>query len=182
MIAGEIKKIIKGEVLFDEETLRKYSQDASLFEVKPEAVVFPRNTEDLKKLVSFVVKNKKKNKALSLTPRAGGSDMSGGPLSESIVVDFKHFSKVKMGDGYAIAEPGVFYRDFEKETLKKKLILPTYPASRELCALGGMIANNAAGEKTLKYGKTIDYVEELKVVLCDGEEHEARAKLDRLGE
>jgi len=171
MIAGEIKKIIKGEVLFDEETLRKYSQDASLFEVKPEAVVFPRNTEDLKKLVSFVVKNKKKNEALSLTPRAGGSDMSGGPLSESIVVDFKHFSKVKMGDGYAIAEPGVFYRDFEKETLKKKLILPTYPASRELCALGGMIANNAAGEKTLKYGKTIDYVEELKVVLSDGEEH-----------
>jgi len=171
-IADEVKKLIKGEVAVDEKMLEKYSRDASLFEIKPEIVVFPKDAEDIKRLVAFVGKDKKRNKKLSLTPRAGGSDMTGGPLTESIVVDFKYFDRVKaIGADYAVAEPGVFYRDFERETLKKGLILPTYPASREMCALGGMVANNSAGEKTLKYGKTIDYVEEIKVVLADGEEH-----------
>jgi len=62
----------------------------------------------------------------------------------------------------------VYYRDFEKATLEKGLILPSYPASRELCAMGGIVANNAGGERTLKYGKTEKYVEELDVVLSDG--------------
>jgi FAD/FMN-containing dehydrogenase len=70
-----------------------------------------------------------------------------------------------------MVEPGVFYRDFEVETLKHGLILPCYTASKNLCALGGMIGNNAAGEKTLHYGKMEDYIEELTVVLNDGEKH-----------
>ena len=172
MLTEEIGKMIKGEVAIDEKTLEKYSRDASLFEIKPEAVVFPKDAEDVKKLVNFVAANKRRNKKLSLTPRAGGSDMTGGPLTESIVVDFKHFNRIRMiGDDCAVAEPGVFYRDFEKETLKRGLILPTYPASREMCALGGMVANNAGGEKNLKYGKTVDYVEEIKAVLADGQEY-----------
>lgn len=65
----------------------------------------------------------------------------------------------------------MFYRDFEKETLKHGLLMPSYPASREIATIGGMVANNAGGEKTLAYGKTEDYVENLKVVLADGEEH-----------
>jgi FAD/FMN-containing dehydrogenase len=67
-----------------------------------------------------------------------------------------------------VTEPGVFYRDFEKATLAKGLILPSYPASREIAAMGGIIANNAGGERTLEYGKTEKYVEELEVVLSDG--------------
>lgn len=73
-----------------------------------------------------------------------------------------------IGDGYAVTEPGVYYRDFEKETLAKGLILPSYPASRELAAMGGIVANNSGGERTLEYGKTEKYLEELEVVLSDG--------------
>src|SRR3546814_9332269 len=54
----------------------------------------------------------------------------------------------------ATSEPGVFYRDFEKETLKHGLIFASYPASREICAIGGIVNNNAGGEKSLQYGKT----------------------------
>jgi FAD/FMN-containing dehydrogenase len=79
--------------------------------------------------------------------------------------------------------PGTFYRDFEVETLKKGAILPCYTASKNLCALGGMIANNCAGEKTLKYGKMENYVKELKVVLRDGNEYTVKpltgAELDQ---
>jgi len=98
-------------------------------------------------------------------------------LNESIILDFTaHMNKViEVGVDYAITEPGAFYRDFEKETLKKGLLMPSYPASRELCAVGGMVANNAGGEKSLRYGKTENYVEELDVVLNDGNEYVFKA-------
>ena len=163
---------LKGEVLEDEATLKFYSRDASLFEIKPQIVVFPKDVDDIKNLVVFV--NKNLDQKIHLTPRSAGSDMTGGPLGESIVVEFtKYFNHIKkIGDNYALTEPGVFYRDFEKETLKHNLLLPSYPASREICAVGGMAANNAGGEKTLAYGKTEKYIEELKVVLSDGNEYQ----------
>ena len=174
MLRDEIKKFFRGEVATDEKTREDFGYDASIFDIKPEIVVFPKNIEDLKKLVKFVNEKKEKNKKISLTARAGGTDMSGGPLTESITVQFtKYFNHIKeVGEGYAITEPGGFYRDFEKETLKKGgQIVPSYPASREICTVGGMVANNSAGEKTLAYGKTEDYILELKAVLADGEEY-----------
>ena len=74
--------------------------------------------------------------------------------------------------GEARVLPGTFYRNFEKETLKQGLLMPCYPASKNLCTVGGMVANNGAGEKTLKYGQNKDFVKSLKVVLDDGEEYE----------
>jgi FAD/FMN-containing dehydrogenase len=77
--------------------------------------------------------------------------------------------------GYAIAEPGIYYRDFEKATIEKTgKLIPSYPASRELCALGGMIGNNSGGELTLRYGQTNRYVRELDVVLSDGTRTQVR--------
>ncbi|MEK9186263.1 MAG: FAD-binding oxidoreductase, partial [Patescibacteria group bacterium] len=117
----------------------------------------------------------------SLTARSAGTDMTGGPLNESIILDFtKHFSQIGEVCGEEItAEPGVYYRDFEKKTLEKGMMMPSYPASREICAIGGMVANNSGGEKTLYYGKTENYVEKIKVVLSDGNEYEFE-KLDKL--
>lgn len=176
VIAKELKKIIKGDIEYSEEVLEKYSQDTSLLEVKPEAVVFPKDVEDVKSLVKFISQKKEQGEDISLTARSAGTDMTGGPLTEKIVVEFmRYFNHLKeVGEGYAIVEPGVYYRDFEKETLKKAYLLPSYPASREICAVGGMVANNSGGEKTLKYGKTENYILELKVVLSDGEEYVVR--------
>ena len=167
----ELQSLLKGEIVDDEATLVRYSRDASIFEVKPRLIVFPKDVEDIKKLVLFV--NEKRAQGLSLTCRAGGSDMTGGPLSESIVLDMtRYLNRIKeIGEDFATVEPGVFYRDFEKETIKRNLLLPCFPASKELCTLGGMVANNAGGEKTLAYGKTDHYVQELKVVLADGNEY-----------
>jgi FAD/FMN-containing dehydrogenase len=71
----------------------------------------------------------------------------------------------------AQTQPGVFYRDFEKETLKHGALMPSYPASRDLCTVGGMVANNSGGEKSLEYGKVKDFVNELHVVFADGKEY-----------
>lgn len=172
-VKNELGKIIRGDIFDDNETLKTYSRDASLFEVWPKLVVWPKNSEDIKALVKFVSQNKRTMPELSLTVRAAGSCMSGGSLNESIIVDVsKHLNHFSIDPVTQIAEvePGVFYRDFEKETLKHRLILPCYTASKNLCALGGMIGNNAAGEKTLRYGKMENFVTELMVVLKDGSE------------
>jgi FAD/FMN-containing dehydrogenase len=164
---------LEGDILTDDATLTKFSTDASLFEVRPEIVIAPKTVEDIKKIVKFVAEEKKNDPNISLTARSAGTCMSGGSLTTSIVLDFmKYFNQIKkITPEYAVTQPGVFYRDFEKLTLKYQRILPSYPASKDLCAMGGIVSNNSGGEKTLTYGKTEDYIMEIKMVMEDGEEH-----------
>ncbi len=175
-LADQLKKVITGDVATDDETLALYSHDASLFEVKPQIVVFPKNDKDVRELVRFVSEHKKENPNLSLTARSAGTDMSGGAINDSILVVFqKYINKLKSIKGsVATVEPGMYYRDFEKETLKHNLIFPSYPASREICAMGGIVNNNSGGEKSLQYGKTEKYVRKIKVVLRDGNTYEIK--------
>lgn len=173
-LAGKLKNLIAGDVAEDEGTLAAFSHDTSLFEVKPDVVVYPKTAEDVSKLVKFVSENKDKYPGLSLTARSAGTDMGGGSINDSIIVAFgKYFNHGPTISGQvATTEPGVFYRDFEKETLKHNLIFPSYPASRDICGMGGIINNNAGGEKSLFYGKTEKYVKRIKVVLSDGNTYE----------
>lgn len=176
-LIDELRQTFKGDILNDEQTLNDYSHDASLFEVRPQVVVFPKDEEDVKNLVKFINKYKAEHPELSLTGRSAGTDMGGGALSESIIVSFmKYFNHTPVINGsISTTEPGVYYRDFEVETLKKNLIFPSYPASRGLCAMGGIFNNNSGGEKSLQYGKTEKYVKRIKAVLSDGKVYEFRA-------
>lgn len=179
-LADELRAVIAGEVDDTPATLEEYSRDASLFRVVPEVVVRPKDVQDVQALVRFVSSEKEKGRALSLTARAAGTDMSGGPLTESIVVDMMpHFNRIlditTDGEGgYATVEPGVFFRDFDRETKKHDLELPSFTASRDINTVGGMAANDSGGERNLKYGKTARYVEELEMVLSDGHVHTLR--------
>lgn len=170
-LSDQLSQLISGTVDSDDQTLVKYSRDASIFEIKPDVVVHPKNTADIGKLVHFATHHAKEG--VSLTPRAAGTCMSGGPLSRSIVLDMTtHFNKIlTIGSDYVVTHPGVMYRDLDKKTKRRNLYLPPYPASRELCAVGGMVGNNAAGEQSLCYGATVDFVRRLKVVLSDGKEY-----------
>ncbi len=182
----ELAGLISGDVETSDEALTAASHDASLFEVRPEVVIHPKNVEDVKKLVKYAAEHP----GMHLTGRSAGTDMSGGPLTDSAVVSFtKYFTKIKEVveapqspikgveiSGYAVTEPGVYYRDFDQETIAKGgQIMPSYPASRELCTVGGIAANNSGGEKTLTYGKTERYVRRLKMVCADGNEYEFKA-------
>jgi FAD/FMN-containing dehydrogenase len=164
------KSGFKGELLADPATLDLYSHDASMFELRPKLVVAPQTAKDVERLVKVVATSKKSMPDLSLTARSAGTDMSGGAINDSIIVDFrKHFTAIeKVTSTAAQAQPGVLYRDFEPETLKHKAIMPTYPASRDLASIGGMVNTNAGGEKSLEFGKTQNFVTELKFVFADG--------------
>lgn len=171
----ELKSTLTGEVHADIETRTTMSRDTSIFTRTPSVVVYPKSADDVSRLVRVVQERKSKGESISVTARSAGTDMSGGPLTTSVLAVFTKYMN-KMGSvtedatgGVAVTEPGVYYRDFEKETLKHhSLILPSYPASRELCAMGGIVNNNSGGERTLEYGKTENYIEEMDVVLSDG--------------
>lgn len=173
MIQDALKQFFRGDIATDEETLEKYSHDYSIFIVRPKAVVFPKDAGDVKNLVKFVNENKGGDETLSLTGRSAGTDMSGGPLNESIIVDFTRYMNhiLEIGTDYARVEPGVYFRDLEKELDSRGLMYPPYPASKHLCAIGGIVSNNSGGEKSLAYGQTKKYVKELKVIMADAEEH-----------
>lgn len=188
-IYSQLSKIFKGEVDTSPETLEFYSHDASLFELKPEAVLFPKDADDVRTVVRFVREHKKDHTELSITPRTRGTCMSGGAIGESIVLDVsKYMTKLyEVTPESAHVQPGMMYKDFEVETLKHGSLMPSYPASRDLAGLGGMVSNNAGGEKSLQYGKTDNFVTELSVVLSDGNEYivkpltrnELNAKMDQ---
>lgn len=168
-LGEDIQSLIHGEVAEDETSLARASRDASLFTVRPRAVVHPMNVDDVKALVRYA----STHKHISLTVRAGGTDMSGGPLSESLVVNMtSHFTRIgRVMHNSIRVEPGVYYRHMERKVRKKGLLMPSFPASKNICTVGGMVNNNSGGEKTLSYGKTERYVTELSVVLADGNEY-----------
>src|SRR6185436_7912455 len=114
---SEIQKFFRGEVEDDEATLVKYSHDASLLEVRPKLVVYPTDYEDVKNLVKWVAENKTQYPELAITCRCAGTDMSGGAIGESIIMDFtRHMNKLVGGplpmdknSWYISVQPGMFY-------------------------------------------------------------------------
>jgi len=171
-LKDQIKIFFKGDILDDDEALKRYSTDASIFSVKPQIVLFPKDSEDIQNIVKFALEKKKEGKNISVTARGAGTCMSGGSLNESIILDTtRYMSGVVIKGKEAVVLPGTFYRDLEKATLSKGLIMPAFPASKNICAVGGMVANDAGGEKTLAYGKTGKYVKEMKAVFSDGNEY-----------
>ncbi len=170
----EIEQKIKGEVSVDKDVLDFHSRDTSIFKQKPSLVVFPHSSKDIEILIEIVNKYKDEMNNLSITARSGGTCMSGGTITDSIALDMKHFNRIKQfseDNLSAIVEPGLYYRDFEKETDKHNLVYPAYPASKNICAFGGIVSNNSGGEKSLNYGKTQNFVDELDMILSDGKEY-----------
>ena len=116
----EIIKFFKGDIDDSEETLVKYSHDASLLEVRPKIVLFPRDAEDIKNLVKWINENKNnkdKYGELSITCRCAGTDMSGGAIGESIILDFSKYMNKLIGGPLPLktksiwevaVEPGMF--------------------------------------------------------------------------
>jgi FAD/FMN-containing dehydrogenase len=172
---------IEGDLEFSEEVLEKYSRDASLFKVVPHAVVWPKSSADIQIVIMFVREYKLEFPWLSITARAAGTDMTGGAIGEGIILDttkYMNAESVDIEKLEASVEPGVFFRDFEKETLPNHISLPIYPASKSLAALGGMIMNNCGGEKTLRYGQINNFVNEVVMNLSDGNQYTFK-KLNR---
>jgi FAD/FMN-containing dehydrogenase len=172
-IIPKLRKLVKGEVSTDSTVRQEASHDASVYELIPEAVISPVDSADIEKLVKFVSKNKVNYPKLAITPRSAGTDMSGGSIGSSLVLDMTtHFNKIESLKGTLFTtQPGVFMRDIDPILYDNGLHLGCVPASRAINTIGGMVGNNSGGERSLQYGNTERWVRELKVVFADGNEY-----------
>ena len=167
---------IKGEVVSDVHARDYFSTDGGIFKIEPKLVVYPRNENDVVETVKFSAKMAERGKQLPITARGKGTDQSGASLSEGISLVFPaHMKKITRLTQQEISlQPGIVYATAETVLKSHGRFLPPYPASVEFCTIGGAVANNSSGEKTLKYGATRNYVTGLRVVLSNGEVIETR--------
>lgn len=153
-----------------DEEIKNHSTDSSIFKVVPREVVYPESVEEISGLIR---KAEREDRNISI--RAGGTCMAGGSLNDDIVLNLtKTFNSVKINQYSKTAEVemGAYFRDIEHEALKYNLMFAAYPSSKDVCGIGGMIGNNASGEKSVRFGATIDNVLSVKVLLHDGNIYE----------
>jgi FAD/FMN-containing dehydrogenase len=172
-VANYLQEHIVGEVLSSASVRKYFSTDGGVFEVTPSMVVYPKNVSDVRKVTRFSWQLSEKGHVLPVTARGRGSDQGGAAIGKGIVMVFPaHMNRLLELDTkqrLARVQPGMNYLAFQEAVKTHGLFLPPYPSSIDYATLGGSIANNAAGEKTVKYGDTRKYVDGLEVVLADGE-------------
>jgi len=161
---------IRGETLLDDLSLSPYSRASGPVSISPIACVRPIDQDDLSTVLSWAL-----HEGASVIPRGAGTGMPGGNVGPGITLDLstsftgvgpprKEDRTIKVGAGAVAA-------DVEHAARSVGLFLPPLPASAARCTVGGMVANNAAGARTYKYGAVRDWVRELEVVMHDGSQH-----------
>jgi FAD/FMN-containing dehydrogenase len=172
-VADYLREHIAGEVSTASATRKFFSTDGSVFQVTPQVVIYPRSTDDVRKVARFSWQLAERGKAVPITARGAGSDQSGSALGSGIALVFPaHLTKLLELDtkkNYARVQPGINYRNFQDTIKTHGRFLPPYPSSIDFSTIGGAVANNAAGERTVKYGATKDFTRGLQVVLANGE-------------
>lgn len=135
-----------------------YSSDASQIRGKADAVVWPETETDIIRIVKYCLE-----KNMNIVTRGGGTSLVGGTVPDnSVVIDLSRMNKIEIEGSYATVEPGAILEDLNEKT--GRLAFPVIIGSRKACTIGGMIATNAAGMRSLKYGKMENWVEELEVI------------------
>ena len=156
-------------VKHDPADLYVYGSDSSVHRAMPDAVVRPGNTEDVQALLRYANENR-----IPVVPRGSGSGMCGQvvPIHGGIVLDCKRMNRIleiNLADVYCRVEPGVIDDDLNKALKPYGVFYPPTPASSRIATIGGEIANNASGVRSVKYGATRESVLGIKAVLANGD-------------
>ncbi len=161
---------LKGELTFDPSDVLPYGTSAGPLSIQPNAVARPVNAEDVSTLLSWASRHEE-----PVVPRGAGTGMPGGNVGRGVALDlttnFKVLGPVDVHHRTVQVEAGVLAGDIDRAARRAGLFLPPLPSSADRCTIGGMIANNAAGARTFKYGATRNWVHSLDVVTSDGNQH-----------
>lgn len=156
------------EVRQDAISRKIYSVDASIYEVEPFAVVIPKTREDLIKAISIA-----QHYGIAVTARGAATGITGGCLGEGIIIDtskyLNHIQHIDWGKKSAQVEVGVIQDDLNHALSAGAYRLGPDTSTGDRATLGGMAANNAAGARSLLYGKMVDAVESIELILSGGE-------------
>ena len=163
----DLSVALKGELLFDELSKAIYATDASVYRKLPTAVAYPKNEEDLKKLLAFANQN-----TIGLIPRTAGTSLAGQCVGEGIVVDVsRHFTKIVSLDKdkkQVTVQPGVVRDELNQYLKPFGLFFGPNTSTSNRCMIGGMVGNNSSGTTSIQYGVTRDKVLAMRCILSDG--------------
>lgn len=164
---------VEGEVRFDRISQALYSTDASVYQILPLGVVIPKSREDVLRTVRIC-----REQDVSITARGGGTSQAGQAIGAGVQLDFsKYLNRVISLDADARrvrVEPGIVLDELNAFLRPYGLQLPLDISTSDRATIGGMIANNSSGTRSVVYGKTLDYVHSLTAVLSDGSVVELR--------
>ncbi len=168
-IEVELKKRVEGDVHFDHYSRLLYSTDASIYQIEPIGVVVPRHKGDVQAVIE--VSNRL---GVPVLPRGGGTSLAGQAVGHAIVLDFskymQHVVEVNKEELWCRVQPGLVQDELNAHVRSLGLQFGPDTSTSNRATLGGMIGNNSAGAHSLTYGKTLDHVVELTVLLSDGSE------------
>src|SRR5215472_5606512 len=166
-LESHLRNIVEGEVRFDVGTRAAYATDASNYRQVPVGVVIPRHEGDVVAALSLARGN-----AMPILARGGGTSLAGQACNAAIVLDFSKYMnsirRIDAGRGFAMVEPGVVQSQLNAAAAPEGMFFAPDPSTKDRCTIGGMIGNNSCGAHSAAYGKTVDNLEALEVVLYDG--------------
>ena len=167
LIQRELEGAIDGEVRFDPISRALYSTDASVYQIEPLGVVIPKSHQAVIRAVTIAAKH-----GVPITPRGGGTSQAGQSIGAGLVLDTSKYLnrviEINPDQRWARVEPGVVLDDLNAMLRRHQLRFAPDVSSASRATVGGMMANNSSGARSVLYGKTIDHVLEQHVVLADG--------------
>ncbi|MEO6807742.1 MAG: FAD-binding oxidoreductase, partial [Isosphaeraceae bacterium] len=167
-VRSRLSRETRAEVRFDRGSRALYATDASLYQIDPLGVFVPRTVTDVVKGMTIAAEE-----GLPVLPRGGATSLSGQSVGEALVIDFsKYLNRIGVVDrdrGLVHVEPGVVLERLNAHLKPLGLMFGPDVSTADRATLGGMIGNNSAGARSLRYGKTVDHVEAIDVILADGE-------------
>ncbi len=165
----EFASSFEGEVRYDRSTRLIYATDASIYREEPLAVVYPRNSNDIKRVLAFASRHR-----TAVIPRAAGTSLAGQVVGSGIVADlsrhFRQIIEVNAGERWVRLQPGVVPDELNAWLKSYGVMFGPETSTSDRCNLGGMIGNNGCGLHSLVYGSVRDHIIEVKAVLHDGSE------------
>ncbi len=168
-LAGALATSVKGEVRFDHVSRVLYSTDASIYEIVPIGVVLPRDAEDIAATLRVCAEE-----GVPVLPRGAGTSLAGQSVGRAVILDCSKYMneilEIDPGRGQARVQPGVVQDVLNGALAPHRLRLGPDTATSNRATLGGMIGNNSAGARSIVYGKMVDHVLGLRVLLYDGTE------------
>ncbi|MGE3539693.1 MAG: FAD-binding and (Fe-S)-binding domain-containing protein [Candidatus Tectimicrobiota bacterium] len=163
----DLQKRIAGEVRFDTFSRMLYSTDASIYQIEPLGVVIPRHADDVIATVDIA-----RQHGVPVLPRGGGTGLVGQTIGKAIIIDMSNYmhqiTELNTEEQWAWVQPGVVQDQLNAYLRPHGFLFGPDTSTSSRATIGGMIGNNSAGARSILYGKTIDHVLEVQVVLSDG--------------
>ena len=163
----DLSSVIQGDVRFDQMSRALWSTDASIYQIEPLGVVLPKNDEDVIAVVETAHKHN-----VSILPRGGGTSLAGSTVGQSIIMDFSRYMRnikeVNVEEKWVRTQPGIILDELNKQISHTGLLFAPDPSTSNRGNVGGALGNNSCGAHSIMWGKTVDNINTMDVVLSDG--------------